>query len=174
MLSQKKIIALKHLHSLKKSPLWRKRMTEVHKGKKLSPEHIETIRKAHIGKIVSKETREKKRLSMIGKNIGQTRSLEMRKRYSQSKKGIKNPMWKGGISPERVRIWHSLEYKLWREAVFKRDDFKCTWCNKIGGTLNADHIQLFSERPDLRFAIDNGRTLCKSCHDKRHSKNSLI
>lgn len=85
--------------------------------------------------------------------------------------GNKNVNWKGGITEVNHKIRTSLEYKLWRTAVFTRDNFTCVWCGFIGGELHADHIQLFSTYPELRFAIDNGRTLCKPCHLLRHRKN---
>lgn len=80
--------------------------------------------------------------------------------------GERHPMWKGGITPINRKIRESFEYKLWREAVFRKDNYTCVWCGERGGKLNADHIKPFSLYPELRLAIDNGRTLCKTCHDK--------
>jgi hypothetical protein len=78
--------------------------------------------------------------------------------------GQNNPNWKGGITPINLFIRHTLEYKLWRKSVFERDNYTCIWCKQKGGVLNADHIKPFSQYPELRFAIDNGRTLCVDCH----------
>jgi 5-methylcytosine-specific restriction endonuclease McrA len=64
-----------------------------------------------------------------------------------------------------------LEYKLWRRAVFTRDNFTCIWCG-IKGDIEADHIKPWSLFPALRYAIDNGRTLCKDCHKKTDTYGS--
>jgi len=93
-------------------------------------------------------------------------SEENKREVSKRFQGDKNPNWKGGITPWRVKIWHSLEYKKWRKTVFTRDNYTCVWCGEKGGILNADHIKPFSVFADLRFVAENGRTLCKSCHLK--------
>ncbi len=99
-------------------------------------------------------------------------------RYWKGKKrpeitGENHYNWRGGITPINFQIRNSLEYKLWRQAVFERDKFSCVWCGVKthkglghGITLHADHIKPFSLFPELRFAIDNGRTLCKECHSR--------
>ena len=74
--------------------------------------------------------------------------------------------WKGGATSKNEKLRRTRQYKLWRIAVFERDNYTCIWCGVRGGRLNADHIKPFSQYPELRFAIDNGRTLCLSCHRK--------
>lgn len=62
------------------------------------------------------------------------------------------------------------EYSSWRSKVFERDNFTCQICKKVGGTLNAHHIKPFKDYPLLRFDVDNGITLCESCHKELHKR----
>lgn len=81
--------------------------------------------------------------------------------------GEKHWNWKGGVSEEYMKIRQSVEYKIWRDSVFKRDSYTCVWCgDDRGGNLEADHIKPFAFFPDLRLSLDNGRTLCIDCHKK--------
>lgn len=97
---------------------------------------------------------------------------ESTQKASKKQKGVAKPHlqghkhwnWQGGITVEQKRRRNALEYKLWREAVFTRDDFVCQICKKRGGELQADHIKPFAYYPELRLSIDNGRTLCVQCH----------
>ena len=137
-------------------------------GKKFSLEQRKKLSIAHKGlntwmrgKKLSKEWREN-----IGKaSLGRPVSYETRKKLSEWQNGDKSKFWKGGITKKNLHIRNSIEYKLWRESVFKRDNYLCIWGGKEhGNKLQADHIKPFSFFPELRFAIDNGRTLCVDCH----------
>lgn len=70
-----------------------------------------------------------------------------------------------GLTTANYRERHSAEYRAWRTAVFRRDDFTCQMCSVRGGYLEADHIKQWAFFPELRFDVDNGRTLCKPCHN---------
>ena len=91
-------------------------------------------------------------------------SLETRKKLSEALRGEKSYLWRGGITKENKRSYKSLEYKLWREAVFKRDNWTCQVCGAVGVYLEADHIKAWAYYPELRYEVSNGRTLCKKCH----------
>lgn len=129
---------------------------------------------------VRKRISEGNKRSGVGKwMIGRVRPIELRIRHSEAMKKIvasgKHNFWKGGVAKEnrtfKSNFQNTIEYRLWRTAVFTRDNHKCVWCgNDKSGELQADHIQTFADFPELRLAIDNGRTLCKLCHYKRHSK----
>lgn len=136
------------------------------KGFKASPEIIRKM----TGWKHSEESKKKMRgnKNAIGGGMkGKVFSLEHRKKISESRRGEKNWHWKGGISSINKKIRNSFEMKLWRKAVFARDNYTCIWCgDNRGGNLEADHIKPFCDYPELRFSIDNGRTLCKECHRK--------
>ena len=113
------------------------------KGKKMPPEYSIYLSKRMTGKKMSLETRMKMSAAHQKRLEGYIRK-----------------------EPENQIIRKSLRYKLWREAVFTRDEYTCQFCGKIGGDMQADHIKPFALFPELRFDTDNGRTLCKPCHRK--------
>lgn len=129
--------------------------------------HSGSFKKGNIphnkGRKLSKEHKEKIKLSNLGKNRGKRPTLETRKKMGLSKMGNKNHKYIDGKSKDRTH-YESFEYKLWRNAVFMRDDYKCKNCKRKGIYIEAHHIKGWSQYPELRFAIDNGLTLCKECH----------
>jgi hypothetical protein len=79
--------------------------------------------------------------------------------------GSKSKQWQGGITKENVRIRSLKENRHWRIAVLERDKFTCVWCGSKSN-LEVDHIKPFALYPELRTDTNNGRVLCKPCHQK--------
>ncbi len=87
-----------------------------------------------------------------------------------SMRGEKNPNWKGGTyGNERHILMGRIEYKNWRSSVFERDNYTCQHCSKRGGNLEADHIIPYIQDKSKVLDINNGRTLCQSCHKKTNT-----
>lgn len=78
---------------------------------------------------------------------------------------------------ERTKFYKSTDWKKVREAVLERDNHECVWCkergkvtNKKKATLEVDHINELEYHPDKALDIDNLRTLCRQCHNRRHKR----
>lgn len=87
--------------------------------------------------------------------------------------GENNPNYNPILSDEdrmsfRYQL-HGLNLKKWRIKVFERDSYSCRACNSVGGTLNAHHLDGWNWAKEKRFDLDNGVTLCETCHKDFHS-----
>ena len=101
------------------------------------------------------------------------------------KKGKETPRYIDGRTIVNETIRKSVQYKEWRLKVYRRDRFKCQCCGKVGRELQCHHIESFSkivrdnvidknnwrEFHEVLFNLDNGVTLCRSCHKKLHDVN---
>ena len=86
-------------------------------------------------------------------------------------KGEKSIRWnKNKPLEERERDRKYPEYYEWRRKVYERDNYTCQCCgDNKGHNLVAHHILNYSEHKDKRTDIDNGITLCKTCHMEYHN-----
>ena len=167
---------------MSKNLWWQKQQLHPMLGRK-NPNAVLAMKKVNIGRKHTKAV-----LAMQKANIGRkhtnthiekisnalkgdknpAKRLEVRKKLSEAHKGEKSYLWKGGISPENKRVRKGIEFRLWRESVFARDNWTCQKCLERGGTLHPHHIKNFAEYPELRLAIDNGITFCQECHEEFH------
>ena len=85
-------------------------------------------------------------------------------------KGSKHPQWNAELTEEEREIGRNYPgYARWRRLVYERDYFTCQKCkDNTGGNLVAHHINGYHWDKESRTEIDNGITLCTSCHKDFH------
>lgn len=140
-------------------------------GKKQSSEHI--------AKRLKNQKNWKKTSFWLGKKLPEEMKKKISDDHKKNKKiprGEKHWNWKGGVTKEHNLIRNSMEYVIWRNEVYKRDNYTCRLCNTHcqKGNIVAHHLQKFSDFPELRFIIDNGLTLCRKCHAEIENPNKNI
>ena len=104
--------------------------------------------------------------------------------YDIHRFGFNSPGWKGGTTKIILSVRSLNKYTYWRLSVFERDLYRCIICgDNKGGNLQADHIiplsyliskfKIKTTEEAYNFEklwdINNGRTLCKSCHKKTNT-----
>jgi len=111
--------------------------------------------------------------------IQQTKEYKLKSR--NAKLGKNNPMY--GVTGENHPRWNpertheqrvaerkTLKDERWRISVFERDKYICQNCGyDKGGCLVAHHLNSYDKHKKDRYDIDNGITLCVTCHKEFHS-----
>lgn len=120
-----------------------------------------------------------------GKPYTPERSREQSIRFSGAgnpmfgRRGESAPNWQGGRTKLSIAIRRSLSYRIWRDAVYRRDFWTCQNCHKKNGVqIHAHHLKSFSkilhenkiktleqaEGCEELWDTWNGQTLCEGCH----------
>ena len=91
--------------------------------------------------------------------------------------GSANTSWKGGVTPERQRLYKTPGWKQLVKDCFARDGYHCVRCNapktRRAG-LHSHHVQMWADTPGRRSDLTNLVTLCDVCHVWVHSKQNVL
>ena len=121
-----------------------------------------------VGKLpTTPEERVKLSKSLIGqkRNLGTKYSEETKIKMSLARRGRKMKEFDKYVTPENKRERGRFRSQI-QKVVFERDNYTCQLCGVRGKSMTVDHIQPWAEYVELRFCIDNCRTLCVKCHYK--------
>lgn len=86
--------------------------------------------------------------------------------------GENSIFWKGGITDETRQLKHSYKFQRWSKLIKRRDNKECKKCFSKE-KLHAHHIINYSFDPSMALVIDNGITLCETCHKEFHRINGV-
>lgn len=158
-------------------------------GKKLSEDHKRKISETRIGKYIGENSpmygkihSEATKHKISEANTGKKHSEETKRKISEGNTGKKlseetkrkmsenSPNWNLNLTDEdRVNRRCLPENKEWAINVKRRDNFTCQRCgDSMGGNLVSHHILGYANYLEARTDLDNGITLCESCHKNFH------
>jgi HNH endonuclease len=99
--------------------------------------------------------------------------------HLKGKRGDETPNWKGGVTPQRQKVYESQEWKDAVKTVWQRDNAMCRRCGLDHRIINREeirfavhHIVSFAEK-SLRCDPDNLVLLCRKCHLFVHSRENV-
>lgn len=151
-------------------PYWKGKKLSSKIKNKISKTRLQRIKEGKIipvagmkGKKHSKETKthlSKKMSLSYEERYGDRAELERIKRSLTHKKRFEAL----GL-PHKSNRLIDYNYRKWRKAVLKRDNYECQLC-KSKEKLECDHLKSWVLFPKLRYEVSNGRVLCKTCHTK--------
>lgn len=65
-------------------------------------------------------------------------------------------------------------WEHWRNKALERDSYTCQECgfqdDSAARNLEVDHIVPVAEDPSREFDLDNLRTLCEGCHQRKEAR----
>ena len=147
------------------------------KGKKRGPmseEHKRKLSIAHTGVPLSEEHRRKIGLGRKGKTLSEETKRKMSKNHGRywkgktmSKEARRNMSLGHGGDGVLDKVWDNVKLRQWTKAVKERDNHTCQYCEATEN-LEAHHVFPKSRFPALAYDLNNGRTLCQSCHIEEH------
>lgn len=93
------------------------------------------------------------------------------------RRGELHPNWRGGTTPERQRVYSSIEWAEAVKAVWARDEGICTDCGckgERGHRMHIHHNLPFNQHPQARTDPNYLRLVCSGCHAKYHRRKCGI
>lgn len=91
-------------------------------------------------------------------------------RYDYNK-GKNHYEWKENLHDKHYK----LALKQWGIKVKERDQYTCQHCGETNKSLlEAHHIKDRANNPDVKYELNNGITLCITCHAKEHINNKKL
>lgn len=81
---------------------------------------------------------------------------------------------------DRMKFYKGSRWRKLRQQVLQEQNYECQECKRQGRvtladpekhkSLDIDHIEELSVRPDLAYEITNLQILCIPCHNAKHGR----